>query len=592
MSRLPLPYLTKINFNNQYGPMSTMTEKPSQRGLLDALFDRLLGWVSGLPPESTSYTVQPVMIPLEGDEQNVHYAADVYQPVTKNKAPAVGTILVQTPYGRSAPMSIGVVRVWAARGYNVLFTSVRGTFGSEGKFDPAMHEKADLPRVVHWMRKQPWYTGSFATFGMSYLAYTQFTLMNNLESLDDYVAAVVVVGLHDFTDVVWGTGALWLPIVDWAETSARIESTNSLKMFYDMMTVDPDGAMVPKKAVPLVDGVKAHLGADTHTFSWVEKWLTASRDEVKKDPTGQWASAKQGDALDKTNLPILLLGGWQDVFVRATMHQYERLKDRGCTVGLTVRPANHMDASNGGGVLKEAWDWMEKYMSKRQTGQIRPEPVRIKVTGSDEWRWLPSWPPATKPLELYPDAQGRLARERSEKTDQVDFTFDPHDPTPTMGGPLLFRGGSVDDTALARRADVLSFTTAPLDQDVETVGTPHVELLHSSDNPHVDIFLRLSEVNSKGVSHNLCEIYERLDPERAPVGQPVKIELDLSPCAHRFKKGTAVRLLVAGGNFPHYSYNLGSGENQATGTTLRPARHTVHLGDGGVSKLVLPVSLA
>lgn len=568
-----------------------MTGKPSQRGVLDAFFDRLMGWMSGLPAETTSYTVQPVQIPLEGDEGAVHYAADVYQPVTKDNAPAVGTILVQGPYGRRAPMSINMARVWAARGYNVLYTSVRGTFGSEGIFDPAMDEKKDLPRVVHWMRKQPWYTGSFATYGMSYLGYTQYTLMNSLESLDDYAAAVIVVGLHDFTDALWGTGALWLPMVDWAENSAQIESMNGLMMLYNMMTMDPNGALAPKKAVPLIDGVRAHLGAETPTFNWVEKWVTSSRDDVEKDTKGRWAAAKQGDALEKTKVPILLLSGWQDVFMRSTMYQYQRLKDRGCTVGLTVGPWSHMEAGSGDGVMKETWDWMEKYFTKRTTGQIRPEPVRINITGSDEWRWLPSWPPATKPLELYLDSQGRLAKDLSDKSDHADFTFDPHDPTPTMGGPLLFRGGYVNDAALAKRADVLSFTTAPLDHDVETLGKPHVELLHSSDNPHVDIFLRLCEVNTKGVSRNLCEIYERLDPARAQAGQPVKIELDLSSCAHRFKKGTAIRLLVAGGNFPHYSYNLGSGENQGTGTTLRPARHTVHLGNGSASKLVLPVSL-
>lgn len=142
-----------------------MTTEPAQRGLVAACFDQLLGWHSGLPSEQNSYTKQAVKIPLEGEE-HVELVADLYRPVTGDGAPAAGTILVQSPYGRRAPLSVFLARVWAARGHNVLFVSVRGTFGSGGPglFDPARTDKADGPRVVRWMRKQPWYTGTFATF--------------------------------------------------------------------------------------------------------------------------------------------------------------------------------------------------------------------------------------------------------------------------------------------------------------------------------------------------------------------------------------------------------------------------------------------
>lgn len=389
---------------------------------------------------------------------------------------------------------------------------------------------------------------------------------------------------------MWGTGAFWLPFVDWAKESALVESRSAWQQLYVMMTMDPNGAVETKKAVPLTEGVKALVGAKSRTYGWVEKWLVADKEEVKADTKGVWEPTKHARVLDTTKVPVLLLGGYQDIFAEQTVQQYQRLKEHGCTVGLTLGPWNHFQVGGGEGVMKESWDWMEKYLTKRTTGDIRADPVRIDITGSDERRWMPSWPPVTKPLELHLDADSRLATDRSEKTDQARFTFDPHNPTPNFGGPLLFGGGYVDDSALAKRADVLSFTTPPLDHDVETLGKPHVELLHSSDNQHVDLFVRLCEVNSKGVSRNICEIYRRLDPGRGSPGQSVKIELDLTDCAHRFKKGTAIRLLVAGGNFPLYSVNLGSGENQGTGTTLRQSTHTIHTGGSNGSKLVLQIS--
>ncbi|KUI55571.1 Cocaine esterase [Cytospora mali] len=559
-----------------------MTDKPVPRGYAGALLDRFMAWSNGLPPETCNYTVTPVKIPLEGEE-DVELLADLYQPVTKDNEPAAGTILIQCIYGRSLLVAL-TLRHLPPRGYNVLFVSTRGTFGSGGQSDPARTDRADGPRVVRWMRKQPWYTGTFATLGMSFLCYTQWALLGSDEPPEDMVAAVPAVGPHDFSWLIWGTGSFWLAAVDWAGNTAHQETTSALTHIYRSMTADVQGHIGIKKSVPLLDAVKAQLGDKA---SWLYEWMTRPDWDTDKF----YEPMKQYKALETTKTAIYLPTGWQDLFIHDTMEQYQRLSERGCTVAMTIGPWSHLQAGCGTAVTKETLDWLDKYLAKRTTGDIRPAPVRINVTGANEWRWLPSWPPATKPLELYLDSQGRLGREKPQKTDESSFTFDPHDPTPTLGGNLLFGGGVANDTALAKRSDVLTFTTAPLDHDVEFLGKPRIELTHSSNNPHVDLFVRLSEVNAKGVSHNITEVYKRLDPNRAPAGQPVKIELNMTDYAHRFKKGTAIRVIVAGANFPHYSYNLGSGESQATGTTLKPATHTVHLGINSGSKIVLPVSL-
>ncbi|HEX2213800.1 MAG TPA: CocE/NonD family hydrolase C-terminal non-catalytic domain-containing protein, partial [Mycobacterium sp.] len=65
----------------------------------------------------------------------------------------------------------------------------------------------------------------------------------------------------------------------------------------------------------------------------------------------------------------------------------------------------------------------------------------------------------------------------------------------------------------------------------------------------------------------------------------VRIELD--GVAHRFRAGSRIRVLVAGGSHPRFVRNLGTGEPLATGSRLASAAHTVHLGDGA-SRLVLP----
>ena len=166
------------------------------------------------------------------------------------------------------------------------------------------------------------------------------------------------------------------------------------------------------------------------------------------------------------------------------------------------------------------------------------------------------------------------------------FRYDPADPTPTTGGPLLSpNGGYRDDSRLALRDDVLAFTSLTLTHDLYVYGNPVVELTHSSDNPHVDLFVRVSEVRdvgAKGRSQNVSDGYRRLGATNT--AETVSVELD--GIAHRFRAGSRIRVLIAGGWFPRYARNLGTEEPLLTGRQATPATHAVHYGR---SRLLLPV---
>ena len=153
--------------------MTATTSAPKRPNPGGRVLDRLATRVFGLPPATTAFTVaRGVRVPMR---DGVELAADLYQPTSN----PVGTILVRGPYGRSALMALPMARIFAARGYNALFVSCRGTFESGGDFFPMVSEVDDGHDVVAWMRDQPWYTGSFATVGGSYLAYTQWALLTD-----------------------------------------------------------------------------------------------------------------------------------------------------------------------------------------------------------------------------------------------------------------------------------------------------------------------------------------------------------------------------------------------------------------------------
>ncbi|KAF9878674.1 hypothetical protein CkaCkLH20_03574 [Colletotrichum karsti] len=545
---------------------------PVERGWISLFVDRLAGWWSGLPGETCSYTVEFLQIPIG----TMKLAANLYQPTI---AKPHGTILVRTSYGITPLMALGNARMFASRGYQVLLAACRGTDPSDGQeVVPAIYEAEDGLATVAWMREQPWYTGSLATYGGSYLGHTQWAILTDPPA--DVKAAVISTGPIDFGVFSWWTGAMDAHMVAWADlmTAAKRGHTpgpayikkqhQALKPVYD--------------AVPFMGGIKKHLG--DHTPSWVEDMVSDS--DLSKP---LWQKANQSVAIEKADIPILQLTGWNDSVLPLVMQQHSALVERKAQGYLTIGPWSHLGTQRGPS-LTEGLRFLEHHLAGRGPPP-RKSQCRIFVTGSNEWRDLPSWPPVSSSSREYFLAPEKvLSQEKpTDETSSSSFTFDPTSPTPNIGMPRPFDDvipASYDDTSLARRSDVVVFDSAPLDEDVEVCGKPIIELCHSSDDPHVDVLVRLSEVSTNGKSARITEVYRRLDPARGP--EP--LQLSLVDCAHVFRKGVKLRVVVAGGAHFGFIRNLGTGENPAYGSTTRPAVHTVHHARGAVSKLMLPVT--
>jgi putative CocE/NonD family hydrolase len=330
------------------------------------------------------------------------------------------------------------------------------------------------------------------------------------------------------------------------------------------MTAAPRRMRTALQTVPLSDAGRKMLKG---RVPWHESWLRTP------DPAAPyWRPTRLGHALNRVDTPVLLITGWQDVFLTQTFEQYRQLRRRGTEVALVVGPWSHADG--GGDVLRESLRWLDGH---------RPAGVRIQVTGDGGWRELAAWPPEAVEQILHLQQRAALAETPApDGKSLARFVFDPTDPTPTVGGRLLFPPrGYRDDTALAARDDVVTFTGPALAGALEVIGVPRVELVHRTDTGWADVWARISEVGADGRSRNVSDGYLR----RAP-GDPELLNLDLDPIAHRFRAGSRIRLSIAGGSHPRYARNPGTGEPAWTATRLVPATHEI----GPGSRLVLPVS--
>jgi putative CocE/NonD family hydrolase len=326
----------------------------------------------------------------------------------------------------------------------------------------------------------------------------------------------------------------------------------------------------------------ASIGGDP--VPWYADWL-GHPDSA--DP--QWTGYSAATALDRVAVPTLLVGGTHDFFVEQTVRQYQALHERGVPVALTLGPWSHMNADMTV-TMRESLAWLDAYANgNRAARSPRRSPVRAWVSGAEHWRELPDWPPAgTMPTALHLRAGGRLTVAGPDGDgDTTVFTYDPANPTPSIGGRLMSMktAGGQDNSPLERRADVLTFSTEPLGSPVQIAGIPVVRLYLRSDNAHFDVFARLCDVSPGGRSENLTDQIFR----SSPPGEAGYIELPLTDVSHLFQPGHRIRLQLSGGAHPRFSRNLGTDDDPIHGTRTVAVTHHVQHSELHPSAIVLPV---
>jgi putative CocE/NonD family hydrolase len=263
---------------------------------------------------------------------------------------------------------------------------------------------------------------------------------------------------------------------------------------------------------------------------------------------------------------------------------------------LVIGPWTHTSPDLLARSLHQGGAWLRAHLlaDERLLNKAR---VRVFVTGQRSgggWRELQQWPPPRPQTRLWPAAGGRLQERAPAEHDEADrYRYDPADPTPSVGGPvLLTRRPVVDNRELESRSDVLTYTTEALSQPWEAIGPARVELHMRASSLYFDVFARVCDVDAQGASWNVCDALVRVNPRRfeAAVDGSVLVAFDLWPLAQRFAAGHRVRLQVSSGAHPRYARNPGTGEDAATATEMRGVEVEVRFGPDTPSMVVLPAA--
>jgi uncharacterized protein len=492
------------------------------------------------------------------------------------------TILVRTPYGRRGipGLANGLPTTFAYFGYQVVVQSTRGTFGSGGEFDP-LNETDDGLATVAWLKEQPWFGGTFAMFGSSYLGYSSWAIA--AAAGPELKAMATSVSASQFRDAAYVGRAFALEsALIWSDMTARCGEP--LGLF-------PTGLLSPRRVARAAGSGRPPAELDALTTGAEVPFFQAL---LANDEPGAefWAKRDHRATVGEVTAPVSMVGGWYDVFLPWQIKDYLALRAAGQRPYLTIGPWWHADPRHVMTSFREALAWFRAHL-RDDFSRVRANPVRVFVTGSGEWRSFRDWPvPTMRPTRWHLQPGHGLGESGPPSCAPDTYRYDPADPTPALSGPSLMGSAKpVDNRPLERRPDVLVFSSQELRTDLEIIGPVTADLFVRSDREHTDFIVRLCDVAPDGTSRNVCEGGMRLRPGDPPAdGDGVRrVAVELWPAGHRFRCGHRVRVHVASGAYPKVASNPGTGEPLAGATELAVAHQEIFHDPDHPSAIVLPV---
>jgi uncharacterized protein len=558
-------------------------------------------------------------------------ATDVYRPEGDGPFP---TIVQRTPYNKELAallnFSFDVLRA-AQADYAVVVQDTRGRFASGGAFEPFADDAADGADTIDWAAAQPWSNGRVGMVGGSYFGATQWLAATQAPEALHALAPFVTTDQY-YESWAYQGGAFQLGFnLHWTllflalgEVQRRLGRGDASMEDLGALIAAVDRNDELYQRLPLRD--VPELGdAAPYYLDWLDH---PSYDEF-------WKATAPRESYGDIVAPALNMGGWYDLFIKGTIANYVGMKAEGGSEQarrlqrLVIGPWAHgpvagwfpersygvMSGIDAADITGLQLRWFDQLLKGEDQGLEDDKPVRIFVMGANVWRDEDDWPlPDTDYVDYFlhsggsantADGDGELSEQPPEDEPDDTYRYDPADPVPTVGGPTFLPGllvgvnaGPRDQRGVEQRADVLCYTTPPLDEPLEVTGPVELILHASSSAPDTDFTGKLVDVAPDGRAENLTEGILRAryrdslsEPDLMEPGHTYELRIDLVATANVFAAGHRIRLEVSSSNFPRFDRNTNTGGTIAEETLddAQPADNRIHHNAGHPSRLVLPV---
>lgn len=455
--------------------------------------DQWLSYERTAEYEALVTEVRPVM--RDGMELDCDLAVPAIngKPV-EGKFPGVVNNL--TPYALIKIFYVNQIKELATLGYQGLTCRVRGSGDSDGDFSyiGEPEEWNDSHDLVEWLAAQPGSNGKIAFEGASYGGLS--ALQAAIRQAPHLVTIIPQVPASD----------LYLDFIYRGGVKSRPYTAGSWPIVTSLMN-----------------------------FPRLNPWKIWGHWYAHRDFDDFWRNSTAIHWVEAIEVPMLLAPGWaDDGLPNGGVRVFEKLdrSDNRNNVWMYVGSWDHDMASFQRNVVIA---WLDYWLQDRKDAPLPPARVVSYETGSDQpYRTFSTWPPVEANKMVFSlGVDGSLAHEPGE---EGTVSFDQH----ALSG-------------LVGRPETISFTSSPLSKDLVIAGDMIVQLHATFDAPeamlHAQMFYRDAEGEEQLIKEgwlNVLHRHSHSEPAPIPIGESIRVSLNIGATHHRVKAGNVLVLKLSG----------------------------------------------
>jgi len=518
--------------------------------------------------------LQNVLISMS---DGIRIAADVYLPDAAGCHPAV---LYMGPYRKDdffirIGAGVGYPSLYTDHGYAFVIADVRGTNNSEGitrlMFDA--REQRDGYEMVEWIAKQPWCNGRIGMTGTSYGFWTSLlTAAQNPPHLKTVVPLYGSVSTY----YIFYEGGLPLSFGYHSDYAAIMIG----------MQGSPPGFR---------DQGRRWLEVWKYRLDNYKPWGLEWFDRQVNDE--YWQISSICSFYDRIKIPVLAIGGWWDRYSSDPLKLHQAIKG---PTKVLIGPWQHTRPDIGIPGPRVDYEcilrWFDYWLKDSDNGVMKeplityyaqrygsPKEYRDVIPGN--WKQGHLWPlPNARSERLYLTKNGGMANRPPAEQGTRSFSYDP-----TVGICAGLSGGIYGGIGMPLdqtldEAKSLTFTAAPLVQELEITGILKIKLYFSSTTRSMGVIAKLCDVSPVGavtlITHGYLNAAHRLGSERPEFltpGTVYALEIEMKATSYVFEVGHRLRISITSAEFPSIFPTPEAGDN------------TIHYGGEVLSYVDIPV---
>jgi putative CocE/NonD family hydrolase len=554
----------------------------------------------------------------------VKVCADIYRPDDGGRHPAILFRSYSKQLFKSNPSRFFYL-VYA--GYAVINSDLRGRGKSEGHWDPTQNqvvEGLDGYDSVEWIAEQSWCDGNVGMAGLSHMGSFQwFAAIQrppHLKAISPWTSdfSTMFVPPRAGGCISLITTLSWLPQV-LADTVSKLEregqDISEIRRHLQWAENQPQEFFnfLPLNETPLLK-----FGQIMEAWQWRLKLI--SQPELERQRL-----------YEKITIPCLHECGWYDAVGWSVFENFNAMRRRaGSELSrqgqyLVVGPWPHADQFHttlgdlsfgsqagtlGSGIEQLQIDYFDKYLRGKD---IELPVVSYFLMGQNKWHRADSWPPpGVEWQRFYLSSQGNansaagdgvLSRDEPHSGAEDSFDYDPLNPVPTLGGPLIgplpvpgMVAGPLEQSNIEKRQDVLCYSTPEFKEDTEISGPLQLHLFAATSAVDTDFSAKICHVYQDGSSYNLAEGIIRASGRNlgeklhyVTPGDVYEYIITLGNTSLLIRQGQRLRLQISSSNFPLFDRNMNTGNGIGEDLTGICAKQTIYHRPASASYIDLPV---